>query len=137
LTANATVSANFAYVDPPTITITAAPTNPSSDPHPVFRFSADETGMTFKCAVDNGPLFVCTSPVTLNVGNGIHIFSVQGTNSAGIVSNTAGYRWLVQGVVDPGSAIPTLNDAMLLLLAIALGCLGLLAVRDHDLHKAN
>src|SRR5919198_1589055 len=57
--------ATFTWVvdtGPPDTTITAQPSNPSTDPSPSFSFTSTETGSTFQCQLDGGSYATCTSP---------------------------------------------------------------------------
>jgi len=129
VTAATTVTATFGDVQAPTVAITGQPTDPSNSANPTFTFTADESPVTFTCKLDTGAPFTCTSPTTLTVGNGVHTFSVFATDPAGNVSNTASFTWTAAGIVISNVPIPTLNEWMLVLLALVLGSAGILARR--------
>ena len=114
---------------PPVTTITGMPTNPSSVANPQFTFTSSIAGSTFQCQVDGGAIFACSSPLTISVGNGPHTFKVQAIGPGGNLDPVgATYAWTAAGIVI-ASVIPTLNEWMLMLLALMLGGAGMLMVR--------
>jgi hypothetical protein len=92
--------------DPPTITLTAPPPNPSNDATPTFAFSADEaTPGGFQCKLDAGAFAACTSPKTFGATpDGSHTFTVRGADSAGNNSSTS-YAW----TIDTSAPVLTLT----------------------------
>jgi Divergent InlB B-repeat domain/IPTL-CTERM motif len=127
-----TVTANFTDVTPPITTITGGPTNPSNDPNPVFTFTSNEPGSTFLCTLDGSVAVACTTPHQVSVGNGPHTFTVQAVDPAGNLGNIVTYPWLAAGIVITNVPIPTLNEWMLVLLAMVLGTAGILARRRKN-----
>jgi parallel beta-helix repeat protein len=81
----------------PDTTITAKPSDPSSNPSPSFSFSASENGSTFQCQLDAGAFAACTSPKSYSgLADGAHTFSVQATDAAGNTDPTpATYTWTI------------------------------------------
>jgi Divergent InlB B-repeat domain/IPTL-CTERM motif len=132
------VDAVFTLTDvtPPDTTIDSGPTNPSSDATPTFTFSSTEPGSTFRCSLDGAPFAGCTTPRTVAVGNGSHTFQVAATDASGNIDPTpASFAWTAAGIVAPPEAtrpIPTLNEWMLALLALAVGSFGVAASRRRS-----
>ena len=61
---------------PPQTTITDGPSGAIRDSTPAFGFTSDEPG-TFRCSIDGGEPFVCTSPhTTAELDDGEHTFAV-------------------------------------------------------------
>ncbi len=105
------------------------PTNPSNNPNPQFTFTSSIPGSTFQCQLDGGAIFACASPTTVSVGNGPHTFKVQAIGPGGNVDPVgATYVWTAAGIIVV-SAIPTLSEWTLLLLALLVGTAGVLMVR--------
>ena len=114
---------------PPVTTITGSPTNPSSVANPQFTFTSSIAGSTFQCQLDGGAIFACTSPTTVSVGNGSHTFKVQAIGPGGNLDPVgASYTWTAAGIVV-NNPIPTLNEWMLMLLALMLGAAGMFMAR--------
>jgi hypothetical protein len=114
---------------PPTTTITGMPTDPSSVPNPQFTFTSSIAGSTFQCQLDGGAIFPCSSPTTVSVGNGSHTFKVQAIGPGNNIDPVgASFTWTAAGIIVV-SAIPTLNEWMLMLLALMLGAAGMFMVR--------
>jgi hypothetical protein len=130
--ADTAVTATFGDVVAPTTTILTGPTDPSNAANPTFTFSADESPVTFRCSLDGAPATVCSSPTTVNVANGPHTFTVFATDPAGNVGNTASFSWTAAGVIAANVPVPTLNEWMLVLLALILGSAGILARRRKN-----
>jgi hypothetical protein len=126
------VTANFGDVVAPVTAITGTPTDPSNQANPTFTFTVNETPVTSRCSLDGAVPTVCTSPITLSVGNGPHIFTVTSTDPAGNVGNTASFSWTAAGIIANNVPIPTLNEWMLVLLALVLGSAGILARRRRN-----
>jgi hypothetical protein len=69
---------------PPNTTITGGPSGTTTDATPTFTFKSSESGGSFQCKVDSGPLASCSSPrTTASLGNGGHTFSVRAVDGAG------------------------------------------------------
>jgi len=126
------VTATFTDNVAPIITSLNGPTSPSNTPNPVFTFTADDPTATFTCQVDAGPVVACTSPFTASVGNGTHTFTVIARDPAGNVSAPSVFPWTAAGIIISNVPIPTLNEWMLVLLAMVLGTAGILARRRRN-----
>lgn len=108
-------------VSPTTVTTVPAPTptptpTPASVPatrivkHPrrvvsthgqrarvVFRFAADQAGVSFRCRVDRGRWHRCRAPLVLRLGLGRHVVRVKAVSSAGLADPTpAVFRFRVR-----------------------------------------
>lgn len=117
---------------PPTTTITGGPGNPSNDANPQFTFSSSQPGSTFECQLDGGATYACSSPTTVHVGNGVHTFTVHAVGPGGSVDPVgASFTWTVQATATTNSAtaIPTLDEWALALLALLIGAAGVLVQR--------
>lgn len=80
----------FTRHQPPTVAITAGPSGDTGDHTPTFKFTANQSDVTFQCKVDGAAYKTCGSPYTtakLNAAK--HTFYVRGKNSAGDVSDPA------------------------------------------------
>jgi thermitase len=63
----------------------------------VFRFGADESGVTFACRFDRGPFRPCRTRVVRRFGLGPHVLRVVATDAAGNVDRTpAVHRFRVE-----------------------------------------
>ncbi|MSM38917.1 MAG: hypothetical protein GJT30_04750 [Geobacter sp.] len=89
----------------PHTTLTLTPANPSNTATPAFGFSADESA-TFRCSVDNGTEFACTSPLTLSaLLGGNHSFKVYAVDLAGNVDPAPPtYAWTIDLVTPAVSS---------------------------------
>jgi hypothetical protein len=68
---------------PPETTIVEAPSSPTNDPTPTFRFTT-EPKATFECRVVPADFAACTSPhTTAPLPDGTHTFEVRATDAAG------------------------------------------------------
>jgi hypothetical protein len=75
-------------VYPPHTIVTSGPDNTTrwDLPVPPFQFHGDEPGDTFECQLDASGWVPCSSPYTLpSLPDGLHIFVVRATDSAGNV----------------------------------------------------
>src|SRR5207245_707204 len=67
----------------PGTSITAHPSDPSSNTTPSFSFTATEAGSSFECRIDAGSWTTCTSPHSLaSLTDGSHTFDVRATDAA-------------------------------------------------------
>jgi RHS repeat-associated protein len=78
----------FTTLNPPDTTITSlTPTYTSGETPPPITFNADQSGVTFKCSLDEGetPKKTCSSPYALpeHASPGWHTFVVAATNAKG------------------------------------------------------
>jgi hypothetical protein len=83
-------------IAPPTPVLTQHPTDPSPTPVSTFAWTDSEPGVTFQCALENGPWNPCTSPYTFTVGNtdsGEHQFEVRALDAAGNASDDVDFTW--------------------------------------------
>lgn len=105
----------YCGMDPANSTLTATidthPDNPSGSAQSTFTFSANEGGVTFRCAVDlaadagaaDANWKACGSPYGTGVlPDGGHTFYVEATDLSGNTA-TASYPWtIVAGLLDAG-----------------------------------
>ena len=76
----------------PQTTITAGPSDTTTDDTPTFEFESDEPG-TFECRVDAEDFAACTSPhTTAKLSPGLHRFQVRAIDSAGNVDASPATR---------------------------------------------
>lgn len=135
VSAAVSVTATFTDTTPPDTTIGSGPSDPSNDANPTFTFSSTEAGSTFRCSLDASPFVACTSPRTVNVGNGVHTFQVAALDAGGNADPTpASFTWTAAGIVAsaPAQLIPTLNEWMLILLSLLVGSFGVMAFRRRS-----
>jgi CSLREA domain-containing protein len=101
---NASVPAsyNWTVVGAPETAIDAGPPATTTSTTAVFAFSADQTGVTYECALNGGVWNPCTTPFTLSgLGGGNYTLDVRATNSYGLVDETpAAYAWIVEAGPD-------------------------------------
>ena len=110
---------------PPTTTITGGPTNPSNASDPQFAFTSSQPGSTFQCQLDGGAINVCSSPTTVQVGNGTHTFEVQAIGAGNNVDPVgASFTWLAQDIANNSTPVPTMSKWTLVLLALLIGSAG-------------
>ena len=90
---------------PPHTSITLRPANPSNTATPTFQFTANETS-TFRCQVDSGVDFACTSPYTFpTLSAGPHVFKVYAIDLAGNADPTPpSYAWTID-LIRPAPTI--------------------------------
>ena len=89
------VTATFADITPPTITISSQPLAYSNQGSGTITFNANETA-TFECKLDSGVYAACTSPFNYsNLANGQHTFVVRATDSSSNVSTPVSFTWTV------------------------------------------
>jgi hypothetical protein len=88
----------------PTATIVQRPSPLSKNSAPSFTFSANETGSTFACSLDNAAFAPCTSPKAYTgVADGSHTFAVQATDAAGNTGAPASATWTIDTTAPTGS----------------------------------
>lgn len=91
---------------PPDTTITSGPGALTTDMTPTFEFTADETGATFECAVDDGTFASCTSPHTTGpLAGGGHTFAVRATDQAANSDPSPATRSFTVDMTPPDTAI--------------------------------
>jgi len=117
----------------PHTTLTQTPANPSNTATPVFGFSADESA-TFRCSVDNGTEFACTSPLTLStLTGGNHSFKVYAVDLAGNVDPAPPtYSWTIDLVTPAVTAVSPVAGASRVSVSIA----GVTATFSKDIDPA-
>ncbi len=81
---------------PPDTTLTATPSDPTSQPAGTFAFSS-EAGATFECRVDGDAFAPCASPFTTTaLADGDHAVEVRAVDDAGNADPTpAAFAWEV------------------------------------------
>jgi 6-phosphogluconolactonase (cycloisomerase 2 family) len=79
--------------DPPETRIDSGPSGHTADNTPTYRFSSDESGVSFECGVDGGEFAACNSPRTIGpLPDGPHTFRVRARDSFGTVDLTPAQR---------------------------------------------
>ncbi|HEX9696471.1 MAG TPA: hypothetical protein VGB64_09200, partial [Actinomycetota bacterium] len=82
----------------PSVTITAAPANPSTSSSASFSFTAPG-GTTLKCSLDGSAQATCTSPKSYSgLTDGTHQFSVVGTDGSGNTGPVSSHAWTIDTV---------------------------------------
>jgi hypothetical protein len=95
----------------PETTIDSGPEDPAQSTTSEFTFSSNEDGGTFVCALDGIDLGACSSPLTLDVSEGEHTFSVYAIDAAGNVDPTpATYLWTVAASPPPAPRAAVASD---------------------------
>jgi hypothetical protein len=83
----------------PNTTITKQPVNLSNTASAIFEFSANEPGVTYKCALDTAAFTACSSPTAYpNLTTGTHMFRVYAIDAAGNEEGELGaasYLWTI------------------------------------------
>jgi hypothetical protein len=65
----------------------------------VFRFGADQAGVSFLCKVDSGAFRACGGKLTRRFAVGSHVVKVKAVGSAGLADSTpAVFRFRVKHV---------------------------------------
>jgi len=88
-------------VAPPLPVITTKPDNPNGTAISTFEWTESESGVTFKCSIENGSFQACSSGVTYVVdssNNGLHQFAVEAIDAAGNISSAAMWSWKVNNI---------------------------------------
>ena len=87
---------------PPDTTIDSGPGASTPSASALFRFSSNEPGAGFECALDEASFSSCTSPLEYtNLPAGPHRLQVRATDSAGNVDSTpASYAWVVEAAPE-------------------------------------
>lgn len=89
----------------PAVSIYGEPSNPSNLRTPTFDFTAGDAVAT-TCSLDNAAPTACTSPISYGpLADGVHYFTVAGTDAAGN-SSSASYVWTLDAT---GPAISGLS----------------------------
>ncbi len=74
--------------------------SPTATTTKTIAFSADQTGVSFRCSLDGATATACTSPIAyVGLANGDHLFRVTATNAAGLSDVQAPtHAWTVDTV---------------------------------------
>jgi hypothetical protein len=81
----------------PSTTISKGPKKRTSKRKAKFRFAANVSGATFMCRLDGQPFAPCSSPITVRVKPGRHLFEVEAIGPASNVEPVpAGFQWKVR-----------------------------------------
>lgn len=81
----------------PSTTISKGPKKRTSKRKAKFRFAANVPGATFMCRLDGQPFAPCSSPMTVRVKPGTHLFEVEAIGPAGNVEPLpASFQWKVR-----------------------------------------
>lgn len=94
---------------PPVLTISQKPANPTDSQDAPFEFTAaDLTSVTYECQLDTGLAEACSPPGKdyPNLKDGTHLFTLKGTDVFGRSSTTT-YSWLV----DTAKPIATITSS--------------------------
>src|SRR5215211_1811453 len=93
---------------PPTPSLGAAPTNPTSATTATFNFSDTESGVSFLCALDGAAFAACTSPRTYSgLAQGTHRFEMKTRDTAGNESGVTVHTWVVDTTPPAPPALDT------------------------------
>jgi hypothetical protein len=92
----------------PQTSIDSGPPALSNSANASLRFSADEEGSSFQCALDTSAFAACTPPAEYAaLGDGSHTFAVRATDAAGNTDATAAtHAWTVD-TTAPQTSIDT------------------------------
>jgi hypothetical protein len=86
----------------PHVTVVGGPAGATADQTPTFSFTADESAVSYACAVDGGAFTTCSGPGTSHttgpLGDGAHTFSARATDLFGNTSSTATRAFTVDTV---------------------------------------
>jgi hypothetical protein len=101
-----------ADITPPETTINSGPPAMTEETSATFTFSADETGSTFECSLDEAPFAECVSPaVYTDLATGSHTFAVQAIDPARNIDPTpASYTWTIEPPADTTPPETTINS---------------------------
>jgi hypothetical protein len=107
---NVSGSTSFSWVidttPPPVPSITSKPNSPTNQSSASFSFSDTETTSTFLCQLDGSAFSPCASPATYSgLGQGTHTFSVEAQDTAGNVSGSTSFSWVIDTTPPPVPAI--------------------------------
>src|SRR5262249_3765380 len=95
-------------LEPPTVTITAAPRPESANGDASFSFHASDSGAALSCRFDQGAFEPCASPVAYHaLAPGPHSFAVRARDAAGNTGPAAVFGWTV--LPPPDTTPPTVT----------------------------
>jgi len=81
---------------PPVVTITSGPTDPTTQTSATFTFSADESGVAYRCSLDGAKAKACASPASYTgLALGLHTLTITGRDPAGNIGS-ASWSWTIQ-----------------------------------------
>jgi hypothetical protein len=93
--------------DPPTVTITEAPTTPTNQRDATFAFACDAPPCTFECSLD-GLSSECVSPRTYrDLSDGDFVFTVRARDAEDRLGDPAIHEW----TVDTQAPVVTFQEA--------------------------
>jgi hypothetical protein len=122
---------------PPAPTFTSTPTNPDTSQTARFAFTDAEAGVIYKCSLNGGALYACSSPTSVNLTTpGPQNLKVYAIDAAGNQSaNPASYNWVANFVPAASTtAVPTLSEWSLILLGLLLSGFAMLgAARNRGM----
>ncbi|MEA2150718.1 MAG: hypothetical protein QOD69_2548 [Solirubrobacteraceae bacterium] len=100
--------------DPPTATISSAPTGIVATATPSFSFASGDPAVSFECSVDGGAFVPCSSPfVSAPLPNGAHTFAVRARNAGGLAGAPASVSFAVAvGDTDGDGIIDTTDNCL-------------------------
>jgi Bacterial Ig-like domain len=88
---------------PPDTAIASGPSGPTASRDASFTFASTESGSSFECSLDGGPLSPCNSPHTLlDLSEGGHTLAVEARDSSGNLDPTPATRTWTVDVTAPG-----------------------------------
>lgn len=80
---------------PPAPTITGNPANPTTSSSATFTFTDSQSGVTFKCSLDNAAFAACSSPKAYSgLSQGNHTFQVEAVSGSSMSSATS-FSWAI------------------------------------------
>ena len=103
----------FAAADPPAVSITSGPSNPTSATTASFGFSVDDPLAIVECSLDGGGFSLCGSGVSYSgLGDGTHTFVVRATNLL-LETGSDSQSWAVDNTgpsFSPPDIVVDVND---------------------------
>ena len=107
---------NFTVLDTtaPITNITGGPPSSSNSYNATFNFTANEDDVTFKCKLDTGGWYSCSSPKTYyNLEDDkTHQFQVKATDSSGNEGEADAWIWTINDITAPNSTINSRPDSL-------------------------
>lgn len=87
-------------------TITAQPASLSNTSSPSFSFTAAESSVSFRCALDAGAFATCSSPKAYSgLAQGAHTFRVLSVDAAGNTSAAVSRSWQIDSIAPSAPVI--------------------------------
>jgi parallel beta-helix repeat protein len=108
---NITCNGSPADTTSPNTTIDSGPATETTESAATFTFTANESDVTFHCALDGAAPTVCTSPTSYtSLAAGSHTFQVQAIDAAGNADPTpATHAWTITLSPPPPDCGPTIT----------------------------